>query len=260
MANPAWIQDAISADPSAPNATTIALAYSTANLTAGSVLWCVVTWDRTNTQTATCADNTNGAWTAGPIIDDTTDGQMWAAFFFKNTAGGVKPTVTVTFGGSQYVSYRGLYIQECGPCNTTTQPDVTGVGNNQASPGTATDAVTSTAVTTVTNNAYIVGASIIPSSATPVITAGTNYNSRRGDSWTTITPTTFEDKVLATAGSVAATFTTNTTGGRYLTIVMAFRPVAATSAIKTFNGLAVASVKTVNGLAIASVKTRNGLA
>lgn len=35
---------------------------------------------------------------------------------------------------------------------------------------------------------------------------------------------------------------------------------SASSAVKTYNGLAIASVKTVNGLAIASVKTKNGLA
>jgi len=259
VANPAWIQDAISAAPDGNSATTIALAFSTANLTAGSVLWCVVTWgDGGTPATATCADSVNGAWTAGPNINDTTDQQSWKGFFFKNTAGGSKPTVTVTFSPS--APWRAIYIQECGPCDTATQPDVTGAGQNQNAPGTGTDAVTSGNITTVTNNAYVVGASIIPSSATPVITAGTGFNSRRGDSWTAVTPATFEDKVLATAGVTAAKFTTTVGTAHYINIVMAFRPVAATSSVKTYNGLAVASVKTVDGLAIASVKTIKGLA
>lgn len=63
---------------------------------------------------------------------------------------------------------------------------------------------------------------------------------------------------LTPAGVKSMTIGTTTTTA--LAAVMAsFAPVPPT-AVKTYNGLAVASSKTVNGLAIASVKTKNGLA
>ena len=55
--------------------------------------------------------------------------------------------------------------------------------------------------------------------------------------------------------SLIATYPSGRARGAIATIL----PVAATSAIKTIDGLAKASVKVVNGLAIASVKTWNGL-
>lgn len=67
-------------------------------------------------------------------------------------------------------------------------------------------------------------------------------------------------KAAGTAGAKTMSWTADASASRFVYGVVALRPVAASSSVKTINGLAVASVKTVNGLAIASVKTVNGLA
>lgn len=64
--------------------------------------------------------------------------------------------------------------------------------------------------------------------------------------------------VQTSAAAVNPTWTVG--GGGYTLNIASFKAAAASSAIKTVMGLALASVKTVNGLAIASVKTVNGLA
>lgn len=67
-------------------------------------------------------------------------------------------------------------------------------------------------------------------------------------------------KVIASAGSTGTTTYVNTEFGARIGLSFSVKESAASTSIKTVNGLAVASVKTVNGLAIASVKTINGLA
>lgn len=61
------------------------------------------------------------------------------------------------------------------------------------------------------------------------------------------------------AAAATGTGTASTSVTRY-DVILAIRPAATSSAIKTVEGLAKASVKTVQGLAIASVKTIEGLA
>ena len=70
----------------------------------------------------------------------------------------------------------------------------------------------------------------------------------------------FAYKIQTTATAINPTWTRTNTNGCATTQASFKAAAAASSAIKTVNGLAVASVKTVNGLAIASVKTINGLA
>ena len=94
---PAYIQSAISPDPSSASGTSIQVAYSTQNLTAGSVLWCYCNWYGTNVAPS-CSDGTNGSWTAGPEAYNAGETRGMAMFYFVNTAGGVTPTVTVSWG------------------------------------------------------------------------------------------------------------------------------------------------------------------
>lgn len=82
----------------ASTGTTRALAYSTANLTAGSFLIGVFAW---NDQTSTCSvsDSSNGAWTAlGSALLGSGGLAGWSSqfFYFANNAATVKPTVTMT--------------------------------------------------------------------------------------------------------------------------------------------------------------------
>ena len=62
---------------------------------------------------------------------------------------------------------------------------------------------------------------------------------------------------IAGSGTVTSTWTASYDTGEIVQV--AFKYLAPSTNIKTFNGLAYASTKTVNGVAIASVKTYNGL-
>lgn len=230
MANPAFIQEAITAAPGAASAATITQAYTTANLTAGSILACAATWD-TDDETPTCADGINGAWTAGPKLFDGVNGQGMACFFFKNTAGGGKPTVTVTFSVAR--DFRGLHICEIGPADTTTQPDVAAPAVRlQSNPGTGADAVASNAIVPVTDQAYIYGVTFDIAGVVQA-SAGTGFNSNTG--WSSSVPSRAENKLKTPAGSTTATFTLGAGTTRMLTAVMAFRPVAAGGVAPAWN-------------------------
>lgn len=133
--------------------------------------------------------------------------------------------------------------------NQTTQPDV-----STSNTGSGTSLTTS--VTTVTNNAWLVG---YFSSAANTLTqsTGTNFvqtqanNVALGDS----------NGSVGTAGSYSMAVTSGS--GTFAAIVAGIRDAAASSTtVKSYlNGTVTANVKTVlNGTAIASRKTWNGIA
>jgi len=223
MANPVFIQQAPAEPiPGPTTGGTIAVAYTTFNLTAGSVLAAIATWGAVDC-TPTCADPTNGAWSAGPKLWDSTNSQGFALFYKANNTSTAKPTVTVTLTGGTDKTYRGIHISEIGPADTT-QPDVAAPAwRTQDSPATTTDLVASNAIVPVTDNALIYGATCDDNGVAQAV-AGTGYNSRA--SWTTYVPARVEDKTLASHASTTATFTAGNTGTRANTGVMAFRPVA----------------------------------
>ena len=128
----------------------------------------------------------------------------------------------------------------------TGQPDSFTNGEN---PGQTTFSL---ATTTVADNCWaVMGFRSDGTDNTP----GTGDN-ERVDS---VTGFCFYDTGPVTpAGSVTIS-TSSSNASPYGGVIASFAP-AATTAIKTFNGLANASVKTINSLARASVKTYNGLA
>ena len=227
MANPAYIQSAISADPSSSGATSIAVAYSTSNLTAGSVLWCYCNWYGTNVAPS-CSDGTNGSWVAGPEAYNAGETRGMAMFYFVNTAGGVKPTVTVSWGATS-MTFRGLHIFEVGPCATSGQPAGTAPAiNYQAAPGAGNNAIVSGNIdTTGNNNALIVGASISDDALLDAGTSPLTWNDRGG--WGSGFPSRAEDAVLATGGTTHVAFTAHTGTDNFQTGVMAFKAVGGVS-------------------------------
>jgi len=228
MADPAFIQQAIQQYNAAAD-TTIVVTWTTANLTAGSALVAVCTWG-TSDATPSCADGTNGAWTAGPKLFDATNGQGTAIFYFTNNGSTGKPTVTLTLGGSR--AHRCFQVSEFGPADTVTQPDAAGPAwRTQNLPATTTDLVASNAIVTVTDNALVYGVTV-DVNGVAVAVAGTGFNSRGG--WTNVSPgvpSRVEDKTLAVHASTTATFTAGAAGTRALTAVAAIRPVAVAAAV-----------------------------
>jgi hypothetical protein len=96
VANPAFIQSTISADPSGGTiVSSLSVAYTTQNLSAGSFLAAFVTVGITGL-TLTVSDSVNGSWTKGVEFDATTNQQSAAWYSFVNSAGGSKPTVTLS--------------------------------------------------------------------------------------------------------------------------------------------------------------------
>lgn len=211
------VQEKLGAAPEVTSASTVAATYDSA-VTAGNLLWCYCTFGAD--VNPTCSDSVNGAWTAGPRVYSAGLDQGMQMFFLAATASGT-PTVTVSFGST--IGWRGVHIFEALNPNAT-QPDVAGTGQIQTAPGTGTDATTSTAITTVTDGAFIVGASIdIESTAQP--NAGTGFTGLSG--WASGVGSRAEYRTQTSAGSVAATFTATDGGRVHETMVMAFRPAAA---------------------------------
>jgi hypothetical protein len=120
-----------------------------------------------------------------------------------------------------------------------------------------TDTPTTQTITTVADNCWGL-----------LFTTGGRIHSASTGSALRVSNTTYTDSSIfdsnaakTPAGNLDMTTTYASTAATEGYIQVSIKPyVAASSAIKTWEGLADASVKTVNGLARASVKTRNGLA
>lgn len=195
--------DKISAEASS---TTIALAYPS-NVASGNNLKAAIAWQANSGQTISgCSDSLSQTWTqVGSTVTVTSIGGDWrlAVFRFYNTTGGAN-TLTCTFSAASF--YRALAVGEYSGLATSNALDQT-TGNPQVDPGTATDAVTSTSVTTTANNELIYGAALSVCGTSATVASGTGYTSRAFTFSGTFLCLRVEDKNLASAGSVAATFT-----------------------------------------------------
>jgi len=124
-------------------------------------------------------------------------------------------TITANFSASVLAF---VTAHEVSGTDTTDSNDGT-VANTQASPGSSTDAVTSTAVTTTVNGDYIFGASF-GTNVGSTINAGTGFTIREQDAAGFST----EDQIQSSSGSIAATFTNTNVGESNITMVMALKP------------------------------------
>jgi len=106
------------------------LQFTTQNTTAGSMLWAAIaTESSAGHTTVTVSDDQNGSWTqAGSGVygqqSTTRDISIW---YFTNSKGGVKPTVTVTPSQSVFI---GLCIGEHTTTSTSVSVDHTATGNS----------------------------------------------------------------------------------------------------------------------------------
>lgn len=155
---------------SAGAATTLTISPN-AGFTANSTLHIVATFGDT-TSTVTISDGTNTYSSGLNIQRDTTNGQSQVHFYANNIAAGT-PTITATFSAS--TSFRGLYAGEMG--GTAVAANDGSAGNLQATPGTGTDAVTSTTVTNTKQPVLLNGVSLESSGSTTAPNAGTGFTS-----------------------------------------------------------------------------------
>ncbi|MGZ4849799.1 MAG: beta strand repeat-containing protein, partial [Candidatus Bathyarchaeia archaeon] len=165
------------------------------------------------------------------IFDHTTDsrGQENYAFILGNITNGPS-TITATFTSSS-AGFTGLIWDEYSGVAALTDPRDGHVVNLQQNPITvATDAITSTPITTTINGDLIWGATINSNNSDSPV-AGTGFTSRERDG--TGAPMNSEDMVQTTAGSVAATFTPPTINGSQTTFVVALKPAISKTVVVT---------------------------
>lgn len=204
--------------------TTIAVAYSS-NVTAGGLLVCHI---YANHGISSVADSRSQTYSASTNV---TDGATYslATFYFPNTTGGAC-TITCTFAGA--VTYASMQVAEYSGVATSLPLDQT-TSNNQTTPGTATDAITSGSVTTTTDGQLIVGWTTALTVGVGTVTAGTNYTARTNIFGDTVD----EDRVQTSAGSIAATFTTTSATSNYITIISTFKAATASQSLLTLLGV-----------------------
>lgn len=194
------------------SATTIAQSFS-ANVDGGNLIVVAVTWDSTNTTTATCSDNRGNTYANATSGNNTTLRQAMRVCYAANVAGG-PTTVTVTFSATS--SFRRIAVSEYSGVATISPVDVTKTNNGVGT--TAVDNVTSTAATTTVNGDLIYGA-VMDNDGGASITAGTGFTER----FDTGTGLAVQDRVQTTAGSIASTHTFSVTNRNYHAHMVAFK-------------------------------------
>jgi hypothetical protein len=198
-------------------ATSIARAF-TANNTAGNLIIVAVSWGDRTAASINATDTLGNTYFVATNDFDTSNRQGLAILFAPNIRAGAN-TVTVNFGASN--AYRRIVVSEYSGIAASSPLD--GVAKNRAIGTTAANAITSTTATTTVNGDLIFGVAMDDSGFFGTITAGTNFTRRAVVN--NIDMAT-EDRVQATAGSVAATFTFSLADA-YLAQMAAFKPMSA---------------------------------
>lgn len=182
------------------SASTMAVAYDS-NVTAGSLGVACMTADNGTSSTVTgVSGSSSGTWTQAVHAERVGD-QILDIWYKENMAGGAD-TITATYSSSR--PYRRMIIAEYSGVATSSALDKTDSNLQEPAP-TSTDGTTSTSQTTATTNQLIVGCTIVMAGGSVGITAGTGFTKRQDSA--TAAPIALEDRIEASATSVAATFT-----------------------------------------------------
>lgn len=205
--------------------TSQAVAYGS-NVAAGSLLVACVIQDGTKSVNLV-STNATLQWYAGPTIKDAGNAGRVSIWYAPNAPAGAT-TVTATYSGAN--SFAALAIHEYSGAELFNAVADQTSTNDQANPGTGTDILTSGAKTTLKDAELIFGCSSAYSNPDGgTLTAGTNYTCRTepfsavpcaggSDNMT-------EDRILTTAGSVAALWTQNVSAtADYISAMVTFKP------------------------------------
>lgn len=148
----------------ATGAAATSVAYGS-NLTAGNTLLAAVGAAGSAGLTFTVSDGTNGAWTAIAATKYNTTFSSVQWFYFNNTAGGVKPTVTAAGGTA----------------NSIIIHEVSGLANPLVTDGAnvteGTSAAPATSVTVGTVGDFVIGYACVANTAS----VGTGFNAGAAD-------------------------------------------------------------------------------
>jgi hypothetical protein len=196
----------------------------------GNFVWGAFLASVLNTDTPTVTDDKGNTYNVTSWVV-AGGGNGLIIYWLGNITNG--PTIISCNNSIARANWIGL-VEEWSSVNASTNPaDVTpAAGNGQATPGTGTDAITSTGVTTVTNGVLLLGATCNTTSTTPLpssgtgFTTGTTYNAA-------ISAVALENKVQTTAGSGTVATFTEASAAPTVTYMLAVKPVS--SVIVTSN-------------------------
>lgn len=215
------VQSAKNAVDAANNA--IACTFGAA-VTSGSLVRGFVSWgtDVTTDLTSVTDDQGNTYTIVDRSLSSSGDGQCLASFYKANITNA--PTViTANFGSS--ISFRAIVAGEESGLDTTSPLD----GNTitiKTSPGTGTDLLATTNITTTVDGDLICSGVVCTVDGTVgAIAVGTGFTIREAETSATLQIKS-EDTTQVTHGAVAGTWTDSTRGNtfRYIVAVMAFKP------------------------------------
>ena len=221
----AYVQSA--GDGSCASCASSVKAY-TSNNSAGALLTACVVMDPTQT-ISTITDSQGNTWTRAVQINGGGGGTI-EGWYAMNVSAGAN-TVTATYSAA--ASYAALMIHEYSGAATTGALDVV-ASQNQTNPGTAADAVSSSSAITTVDGALIFGCTG-EGNGTGSLSAGTNFTLRV----TVFGDSPSEDRIQTTAGSVAATFTTDDPTSNHSTIMATYKPFVASTVPFSFGLLGV---------------------
>lgn len=192
------------------------------SVTSGDCIVGVVLWGSTTNNLSGVTDSKGNTYT---VLDTVTnvDGQSASSFCLGNITNG-PISVTANFSASD--SNLVLICDEYSGGLASSNPVDVHHGQSQSRPGTGTNAVSSGAATTTQNGDLIYGGAFDLSGASTTYTAGTGFALRTADTGLSRHGQS-EDETQASAGSVAATFTSNQSGADYFTFMVAIKVAAA---------------------------------
>jgi galactose oxidase-like protein/Kelch motif protein len=187
----------------------------TTNNTAGNLLVVAVSWGDRTAPSIKATDTLGNTYVVATNDFDPGNRQGLAILYAPNIRAGAN-AVTVNLGAAN--GYRRIIVSEYSGIATTSPLDV--VAKNRAAGTAASNGVTSTAATTTVSGDLIFGVAVDDSGLFGTITAGTGFTRRAVVNNMDMAT---EDRIQATAGSVAATFTFSRADS-YLAQMAAFKP------------------------------------
>lgn len=206
---------------SSGSSTTTSPGALTSAALAGSSIEFFVIWNGSSSSLPTVTDSASQTYVQkGSVIVDNNDGLNVVVFLLQNNASATTLTVTATWGSAQ--TFVGSHVKEIASV-TTTSFQVT-AGQNQVTPGTGTDAISSGSITPSAQPNLISAYSFCDGNGT-ALAAGTGYTSGIGG-WDGGSGNLLLTESQRTTGTsaTAATFTDTVNGGtrRYLTVATVY--------------------------------------
>lgn len=198
----------------AGSVTSIAATFSAAVTSGNAVVGVAAVGNSNPSALSTITDDKGNNYTIVRKTADATNGELLATFYLLNITNA--PTViTANFSGTE--SDSGISMMEVSGVATSSALDVE-TGQVEATPGTGTDALNSTAVTTTTAGQFIFAGAVRTGNrggGSAEFTPGTGFTEPANAEWITNghIALSSEYQIQGSAGSIDGTFTVVTNDG-----------------------------------------------